>query len=325
MGERLPKIGLALGSGGARGWAHLGVLMRLREWGIVPHCVAGTSIGSIVGALYLTHREREMAGLAAHLDWRSVAKMFFEVGIRRSGLIDGVNLIRFLRDVIPVERFEDLPAPFAVVATDLMGEKEFVFTKGDLFHAIRASISIPGVLTPEMDGSVPLVDGGLVNPLPVRLCREMGAEYVIAVDVNLRGPEWGASVEKVIENREIPSSVQTVLDKISQWMPGLQNTVERISQKWTEPVERRPSFSIFEVLTRSFRLAENRITQSVLEMDPPDLLIQPAVSHLATLEFYRGEEAIQAGVTAANEACDALFALLRPSITFTQGEEFSHG
>ena len=321
------KIGLALGSGGARGWAHLGVLRRLRELGIHPHCIAGTSIGSIAGALYLTQTDETMAALAEELDWKRVAKLFFEVGIPRSGLISGKNMIRFLKEVIPARSFSELPVPFAAVSTDLASSKEIVFQEGDLFRAIRASVSIPGMFSPVRYQQMQLVDGGLLNPLPVDVCRRMGADYVIGVDVNLRLPSKVAPFRKKHEPRNLSPSIQNLLDNVVRWLPSLQDPVSQ----WTKRIEASmnqapalPYYSIFEVMTRSFRLTENLVTRLKLEREPPDLLLQPAVADISTLDFHRGEEAIQLGVEAADEHLEELLFLTKPHLRFFEGEP-SHG
>ena len=178
------KIGLALGSGGARGGAHLGVLQALAELGIRPHCIAGTSIGALVGAFAAAGRADRLFDLAERFaDWRELGRFFFEVSPALDGLYDGKRVMRELSDLLGVETFEALPTPFAAVATDLLTGREAVFTAGPLARAIRASIAIPGVFRPVHDGTRLLVDGGLSNPVPVTACRALGADFVIAVDI----------------------------------------------------------------------------------------------------------------------------------------------
>lgn len=178
------KIGLALGSGGARGGAHLGVLQALSELGIRPHCIAGTSIGALVGAFAAANRADRLFDLADRFaDWRELGRFFFEVSPALDGLYDGKRVMRELSALLGVDAFEALPVPFAAVATDLLTGREAVFTAGPLVRAIRASIAIPGVFRPVRDGSRLLVDGGLSNPVPVSACRALGADFVIAVDI----------------------------------------------------------------------------------------------------------------------------------------------
>lgn len=311
MKKDTSRIGLALGSGGARGWGHLGVLRCLRELGIRPYCIAGTSIGSIAGALYLTQTEEVMAELASHLDWKRVAQLFFEVGIPRSGLISGKNMIHFLKDVIPARSFSDLPIPFAAVATDLTSGEEYVFEEGDLFRAIRSSVAIPGMFTPVHYQQMQLIDGGLLNPLPVDVCRKMGADYVIAVDVNLRQPEKTEVVQPLPQKKKESPAIQALLNTVVKWLPRLEEPVGELKKRMGKKSP-FPNYSIFEVVTRSFRLVENQVTHLRLDKNPPDLLIQPAVADLSTLDFHRGEAAIQAGVRAAQEHLKTLQGLLKP-------------
>jgi len=307
------RIGIALGSGGARGWAHIGVLRRLQEMGIRPHCVAGTSIGSIAGALYATQSLDTIEGLAAHLDWKQVAQLFLEVNFPRSGLLTGKNFMRLLRDIIPVRAIASLDIPYAAVATDLKTEGEVVLDGGDLFTAIRASIGIPGIFTPSLVDGRHLVDGGLVNPLPVSVCRAMGADTVIAVDVNLRAPTHPRKASLAPARAAPTRRVATLLASLSKLVPPLAATAEQVGRRSPVPHNRTDEApSIFDVLTRSFRLAENQITRRELERNPPDVLIQPEVGDIMTLEFHRGPEAIAAGRRAVDEVLPQLNQLLTP-------------
>ncbi len=311
------KIGVALGSGGARGWAHLGVLSRLRELGVPIHCIAGTSIGSIVGAVYATDRLDTLHELATQLDWRRVARLFLEVNLPRSGLLSGKNVISLLKDIIPARQFSDLSLPLRTVATDLLREEEVVFDTGNLFDAIRASIAIPGILTPQRLRGRNLVDGGLVNPLPVSVCRAMGADTVIAVDINLRAPTRPRKPEPLTAARarsaEWPDTLDPLFARISAMVPKLPAPLEATVKRWYAPQKKEADpLSIFDVLTRSFRLVENQLTRDGLALTPPDILIQPAVGDIMTLEFHRGPEAIAAGISAADEVLPQL-KLLNPN------------
>jgi len=304
-----PKIGLALGSGGARGWAHLGVLRRLNELGLPVHCVAGTSIGSIAAALYASGSLGTMEDLAAQLDWKQVAQLFLEVNFPRSGLLTGKNFMRLLKSVIRTHAISSLSIPYAAVATDLETEKEVVLQSGRLLDAIRASIGIPGIFTPVLLDGHHLVDGGLVNPLPVSVCRSMGADFVIAVDINLRVPAEKRKPLKKPQPSSPPQRIATLIDTLSQLLPQRAALAAKESRRWTAPQKSTAdALSIFDVLTRSFRLVENQITRRELALHPPDILIQPAVGDIMTLEFYRGPEAIAAGVRAVDEVLPQLAA-----------------
>ena len=180
------KIGLALGGGGARGIAHLGVWQRLQELGIPIHCVAGTSIGAIAGAIIAAGRVDEALAWCEMSSWKKLPGLIFDRPTTKALLL-GRRVEEKLRQIIAAERFADLSMPYAAVATDLNTGEAVVMQEGNLISAVRASMSIPGVFSPiERDGRV-LVDGGLVNPLPVSACRALGAEVIIAVDVNPLG------------------------------------------------------------------------------------------------------------------------------------------
>ena len=185
------KIGLALGGGGARGLAHVGVIEAMRAAGVPIHCIAGTSIGAIVGAAVAAGRMEQIRIWAREPDWRKLPRLFFETRLTTKALMRGDRIASFLRELIPAATFADLPMPFAAVATDLATGERVVMTEGDLLSAVRASMSIPGVFAPvERDGRT-LVDGGLVDPVPVAACRALGAERVMAIDLN--GPECAAT------------------------------------------------------------------------------------------------------------------------------------
>ena len=178
------KVGLALGGGGARGIAHLGVYQRLVELGVPVHCIAGTSIGAIVGAIVAAGNMDRALEWCSLPDWKKLPKLMFETSLTAKALTPGKRVEALLAELVGVKDFAGLEIPFAAVATDLQTGDRVVMDKGDLLSAVRASMSIPGVFPPvEREGRV-LVDGQLVDPVPVSLCRSMGADVVIAVDIN---------------------------------------------------------------------------------------------------------------------------------------------
>ena len=177
------KIGLALGSGSARGWAHIGVIKALDEAGIRLDYIAGTSAGAVVGAVYASGRIDSLKDVVLRLDWRKVIS-FLDVVFPKSGLIDGKKIADFVRTNVGEKNIEDLRLPFCAVSTDLATGNEVLIKNGDIIEAVRASISMPGVFTPVKISNAILVDGGLVNPVPVSVARKMGADLVIAVNLN---------------------------------------------------------------------------------------------------------------------------------------------
>ena len=178
-----PRVGLALGSGAARGWSHIGVIEALAEAGIEPDVVCGCSIGALVGAAYVAGELPALKDFAQSLTWREIARML-DVRLSGGGLIGGQEIVAFLRKLkisAPIARYGK---PFAAVATDLQTGREIWLREGPIEEAVRASVSIPGILSPARHGDRWLVDGGLVNPVPVSVCRALGADVVIAVNLN---------------------------------------------------------------------------------------------------------------------------------------------
>ena len=191
------RVALALGSGGARGWAHLGALRALRERGIEVAAVAGTSMGALVGAFLAAGRLDALESVASTLDWRQLARFLGEFTPSRSGLTEGQRLLKEAAPLLRARTFADLQLPFRAVATDLQTGRETVLADGPLLPAIRASISIPGLFTPvHLDGRW-LVDGGLVNPVPVNVARALAPDLpVIAIDVTQGIPDSAAPLAK---------------------------------------------------------------------------------------------------------------------------------
>ena len=307
------RVGLALGSGGARGWAHLGVLQVLREKGIQVDCIAGTSMGAVVGAFLAAGREDALLDLALHLDWKRLRQFFWEVSLSRSGLTDGRRMLEETRILLGIREFRELSLPFRCVATDLNTGSEVILGSGNLLEALRASISIPGVFSPVWVGKRLLVDGGLVNPVPVNVVREMGAQIVIAVDVS-QGivPEEKPAPRKERE----PGSVRgpLVLPKPAgraerrnaiQMLDEFRAKIEHKARRLRAAVAGDTSKPVLvDVLVRSVRIAEAQIALMRRRTEPADVIIEPPVGGLGTLELQRAKEAIAAGRAAALAALD---------------------
>ncbi len=297
-----PRIGLALGSGGARGWAHLGVLTRLQELQIPIHCVAGTSIGAVMGAAYAANRLPVLEELTRQLDWRRVAKLLLEGSFpSRTGLLSGKWIMQLLQAALGVRRIEDLPIPYAAVAANLQTGEPAIFSQGDLIEAIRASIAIPGIFTPAHRNDQYLVDGGTINPLPIEVVRALGADIVIAVDVNL-GRGQGRPQDPQSPPRIDPASSRIAADILAQLGDPhpVQGALAESMHRWF--ARENSDLSIFDVLTRSARIAENQSSRTLLQLHPPTLLIQPAVGDIETLGFQCALAAVAAGRQAA-DAC----------------------
>jgi len=302
------KIGLVLGSGGARGWAHVGALNCLARHRIAPHCVVGTSAGAIFGSAFAAGRLEFANELAQTLDWRRLFDLFVEINLPRAGLLSGRRIQPLLNELAGHNTFAALNLPFAAVATDLEAEQEVVLDAGSVGEAVRASIAIPGIFTPVARNGRLLVDGGLVNPLPVSVARALGAGFVIAVDVNLNSsplpplaaPRRTAPAAAAVGGADRLALLRKRIDEWTAKLPPLRHASRAALARWTKSDAK--TASIFDVLAQSLRLFENQITRTRLALEPPDLLVQPPVGTLQTLEFHRAREAVAAGDAAMEEA-----------------------
>ncbi|HMN20005.1 MAG TPA: patatin-like phospholipase family protein [Ottowia sp.] len=301
--RRPPVIGVALGSGSARGWAHLGVLRALEQAGVRPGVVCGTSIGALVGGAHVLGARDKLAQWVQGLSRRDVVSfMDFSLG---GGLLKGEKLMSFLRDHTNDRDIEALEMPFAAVATALHTGAEVWLRRGSVADAVRASIALPGLFTPVWHDGRLLVDGGLVNPVPVSLVRALGADIVIAVDLNadLLGPHL---------RRTAPAPEPTTN---GGWLQNLQQSLgwrsAAANGEAAQGAAAAPSElpSMLDTLATSIHIMQVRITRSRMSGDPPEFTIAPALSHLGVLDFHRAHEAIDAGAAAARDCV----ALLRES------------
>lgn len=301
------KIGLALGSGSARGFSHIGIIDCLLDQGIVPDVVAGTSIGAIVGASYASgHLERlRKAALGINrLNWTT----FFNPSFSFDGWINIRQMQLFLvKSGIErkQKRIEDLKIPFGTVTCDLMSGKEIWLTKGPVFDAVWPSMAMPGVFPP-----VPgpedrwFIDGGIVNPVPVSLCRALGADVVIAVNLNndlLRRVD----IERVAKTHgQKKTSVHKKTSEMSRLIEKAKNMWP--SKKKEEEDDKPVPPDFFETISRSINIAQDRITKTRLAGDPPEIILCPRVSDIGLLETYRAKEAIREGYKCAEANIEAI-------------------
>jgi NTE family protein len=273
-----PKIGLALGSGSARGWAHIGAIRALEERGVKPDCVCGTSIGALVGAIYASGQldalERWVGGLA----WRQVVRLMDITW--KGGLIRGQRLFNLFRSTFEDRDIAELGTRFGCVATELSSGREIWIQHGSLLDAARASIAMPGIFTPVVRDGTLLVDGGLVNPVPVSMCRTFGAEIVIAVDLS-----WGKLGPYRNMGRDLPTASER------SWLERLRRRKAGDEEKPPDP----PIPSIFEVFNSALDIVEQRVARSRLAGEPADVLITPLLPDFGTMEYHRGAEAIAEG------------------------------
>jgi NTE family protein len=299
-----PKVGLALGSGSARGLAHLGVIRALADAGIEVDFIAGTSMGALIGAICAAGKLDELEAVFRGFDWKKTVS-FFDVVLPKSGLLDGAKVSELVRAHIRADTIEMLPKPFAAVATDIVSGEEVVIRSGDVIEAVRASISVPGIFTPVRSNGGILVDGGLTNPVPVSAVRAMGADIVIAVDLN-HEIIAGKNLKPLRPAAKANSAKDKASAMIPRWAGDYLLVMKDIRQKllagdapafaqfraWTSA---EPLPSIFEVLLASINIMETRLTQTRLSVDRPDIIIQPPLGHIRFLEFDRAGEIITIG------------------------------
>ena len=284
----MPRSGvaLALGGGAARGWAHIGVLKAFDEAGIQIDMIAGTSIGALVGGCYLAGRLDELEEFARSLTPRRMFG-FFDLKFRGNGLLGGMRLDAKMREHLENVTFDDLAKPFVCVATEIGSGHEIWLSSGNLVTAMRASYALPGVFEPVACNGRVLIDGAMVNPVPVSVCRAHEQRLVVAV--NLHYDCFGRSA--VIKHS---SSGEELVIRESPSAPV------------TSADEKEMRLGITGVMVEAFNIIQDRITRARLAGDPPDLSLQPKLSHIGLSEFHRADEAIQMGYEATMAQIAAL-------------------
>ena len=282
-----PKIALALGSGAARGWAHIGVIEALLDKKIVPDIVCGTSAGALVGAAYAADRLPQLQARIEQLNWREIASLV-DVHINNGGVMEGARIETFLRDLGISGPIETYRKRFAAVATDLTTGREVWLETGPIDKAVRASISIPGVFSPFRMSDACFLDGDLVNPVPVSLCRALGADIIIAVDLN------GDRLGKRWVRETTTSAGREFTERIIEQLPAmLRDRMKPIATDLLSPREPVPGY--FEVLVNALDIMEDHIPRARLAGEPPHVLLRPQLANLNWMEFQRGREAIAEG------------------------------
>lgn len=282
-GETAPKVGLVLGSGSARGWAHIGVIEELSSMGIEPDVVAGCSVGALVGAAYCAGEIESLDRWVRQL--RMLDVMSFMDLTFKTGFVDARRLFEFFQQRFGNINIEELPKCYAAAATELMTGREVWFKRGPLIPAIKASSALPGLFAPvELDSKF-MVDGGLVNPVPVSLARALGAELVIAV--NLNSEIIGKHMRKKIQDPE-PEPVPVPQEEVEP------SFISKVSDYFSSNGKRSPP-GMMEVMATSINIMQDRITRSRMAGDPAEILISPRLAHFGMMEFNRAEEAIEEG------------------------------
>jgi NTE family protein len=299
-----PLIGLVLGSGAARGFAHIGVIHVLNARGITPDIVVGTSMGALVGGCYASNQLDTLETWARSLTMRRIIG-YLDVRFGGSGLISGGRLANRLHESLGATLIENLPVRFAAIATEVGTGHEVWLTRGSLSLALRASYALPGVFPPVHLGRRWLVDGALVNPVAVSAARAFGARVVIAV--NLDADRFGRGAT-IASHGADPGDGQPIAtsSKSRNGFLGLRGIfgAEHALKREIIAGEARPSFST--VMIESFNIMQDRLTRMRLAGDPPDVHITPRIGHIGWLDFHRAAEAITVGQIAAEKALDSI-------------------
>jgi NTE family protein len=288
-----PKIGLVLGSGASRGWSHIGVIKALLREGIKPDIICGTSVGAMIGGCYLAGNLEALENWVLNSTRKDVLK-FFNVRLTRSGFVDKDRFNGFLYQYVAGKEvlIENLPRPYAAISTNLENGREVWFQRGGLADAIRASMALPGLFPAVRHNHRWMVDGGLVNPVPVSTCRALGADIVIAVNLNT----------DIVGKRNVrkpeaePPKKKGVLHKVKQTTMGVSSSIFPDNSKDEEPP------GLFLSITNSINIVQDRITRSRLAGDPAEILISPKLAHIGMLEFHRAAEAIEEGESCVQNA-----------------------
>lgn len=270
-----------MGSGSARGWAHIGVLRALAEAGVVPNIVCGCSIGSFVGAAFANGDLDKLENWVACLTPQDVLGLL-DVRLK-SGLIKGDKLMRFFAEHFVNNDFSDLLMTFACVATDLQTGREVWLREGSVAEAVRASIALPGLFAPVRRNGQLLVDGGLVNPVPVSVARAMGADVVLAVDLgaDVLGRAW-RSTNQTDNGGAAPGALPSLLTRLGWPDSGGPSDEEALP-------------SLVTVLSSAIQIMQVRIARSRLAGEPADVVIAPRVAGLGLMDYHRGMEAMAEG------------------------------
>jgi len=299
---------LALGGGGARGLAHIGVIEVLVREKIPIRAIVGTSIGAEIGAFFAAGiSSKEMRELACRMDWISTMRLFTP-DASELGISTGKGIREYLTPYMADKKIENLPTPFAAIATDLSTGEQIVIRKGNLLDAVRASISYPGLLTPFRKDGRTLIDGGMVNPVPFDSARALFGGPVLAVQAHPKVEQHVAHREK--EAPEWDNRLKELLaDAWPSMPPHLIKWFQGFKRKRHFPFHKESGLGISSIMNQAQLVTQDMIMRLRMHISPPDLLLKPDISEIGSLEFYRAEDAITAGKVAAEAQLETIFQL----------------
>jgi NTE family protein len=303
-GTSRPKVGVALGAGAARGWAHIGALRELTAIGVSPDIVVGSSIGAVVGGCYAAGRLDTLESFARSLNRRRVFGLL-DVSFAGGGLIGGDRLRCRLEESIGALRIEDLPIRYAGVATEIGTGHEIWLKRGPLVEAMRASYALPGVFEPVRVAGRWLFDGAIVNPVPVSVARALGADRVIALNVAVEGSGRGTAIQDAPDPDEAPIEPPPAVEEAGTGVIGaLRRGAGLLRGPWTSEGPAAPGLAA--VMVNAFNITQDRIMRSRLAGDPPEVLVTAKVGKIGLFEFHRADELIALGREAVRKARDEI-------------------
>lgn len=313
-------LGLVLGSGASRGWAHIGIIEALEEANIPIDFIAGCSVGAYIGAIYAGGGMSRLKEFLLKMDGKKIFS-YVDVALSLSGLLNGTKRVNELFSMhTDAETFEDLNIPLVMVATDLERGKKVILKAGNLIEALRATMSYPGLFSPIRVDGCWLMDGGVVDPVPVGIARAMGADVIVAVDLNARivsHPKNVSSPEQTEENtseflessREKEHKRHVIVNKISNYYDNIESIFKDRNNSLRQ--NETPTPHIIETITTAIGIMEERITRMNLAVDRPDILIQPRLGEMKMMNFDQVSHTIKEGYIGAQEKLQDIQTILQ--------------
>lgn len=283
IGIKMKNVRLVLGSGGARGMAHIGVIEELEKVGFTIKEIVGCSMGAVVGGIYCAGYLAEYKHWLIKLSRMDVFRLL-DFTISAQGFVKGERVFKAIEEFIGDHKIETFNTPFTAVAADLIEQKEVLYKTGSLFRALRASIAIPTVFTPVRDGKLKLVDGGVLNPLPLNLVNKQSGEWVVAVNLNANLPT--TLQQEVKEETEIKerTAYLKMLDSLRASLPKFENNTDAADK-----------LGLFDLLNKSYDMTQDRLTELMIDIHKPDLVVNISRNACGVFEFYRANEIIEEG------------------------------
>ena len=308
-----PKIGLVLGSGSARGWSHAGIIMELLEHGIPIDYIGGTSIGALFGAFYANGKITDIVDFGLKLEWDKIAKYYLPT-MPRGGLVKLSSLEKFIRQFMHDVNIEDLSTPYVAVAADALTGDEVSFTSGSLIDAAKASMALPGMVEPYWQPPRLIVDGGIINPIPIANVRALGAEKIIAVSLNTykMNQQPPQKTRAFAPGKLIKGPAEVLkINRLVAWAKKNMDVDLKESMRFDEPKKKVSPLNIFDVLNNSFYIMQMEISKKSIAAGKPDILLKPKMDNVRMLDFLKAEQGIDEGRRIAKKEMNNIKKLLQ--------------